>query len=167
MQIAVQGLSLSVGYRDDWQASVANPTPDRMRLFKEAARLAMRHEYGWLNGPPCDVAAYKQVVLDLEAGFNTGDGRLGDAEARACCVQLVKCKQPPRIEGEFDLERDPYDQFGLCMPNPKPPPFTWVNRGSYNLIKPNGKRASVSAVVGEESIKVKLVVCMTWENPEV
>lgn len=167
MKMEVQGLSLSLGYRDDWQPTVSEPTPDRMRLTRDSVRLAMRRQYGWLLGPPCDLAAYQQVQTNLTAAFNTGTGRLGNDLLLPAVRALIRCKQPANVEGEFDIEVDGAEQFGTCYPKPDPPPFGWNDRMSFNLIKPNGKRASITVTTDTgQDVKVKLIVGVSWEVPE-
>jgi len=167
MSMEVQRLSLSLGYRDDWQSTVDQPTPDRMRRTRDAVRLAMRSQYGWLLGPPCDLAAYQQVSTDLAAAFNTGTGRLTNDQLMPAVRALMRCKQPPTVEGEYDIEVDAADQFGECFPNPAPPPFEWFDRSNFNLLKPNGKRASVTVTTDlGQDVKAKLVVGVSWAVPE-
>ncbi|GJM23087.1 MAG: hypothetical protein DHS20C15_30020 [Planctomycetota bacterium] len=167
MTIEVQGLSLGVGYRGDWHAAVPDPTPLRMRLLKEASRLAMRQQYAWLNGPPCDVLSYHQVVANLQAAFNSGSGQISDDAVRESCCTLIRCKQPSLVEGAYDVQIDPADLYGDCVPAPAPPPFSWWDRHVFNLIKPNGKRASVTVTADGVEVKVKLIVAMNWEVPEI
>ena len=167
MKIEIHGLSLSLGYRGDWHSGVPDPTPERMRLLKEAIRLAARREFGWLDGPPCDLNAYQLVVANLAAAFNTGTGRLDEATLLQCVRQLIACKQPTLVEGSFDIAIDAADSLGLCVPNPKPPPYEWRDRHGFNLIKPNGKRASVTVTADGVTVKAKLVVSASWKVPEV
>lgn len=166
MKMEVHGLSLSLGYRGDWHASVPDPTPERMRLLKEAVRVAARRDYGWLDGPPCDIKGFELAVANLEAAFNTGLGRMTDDIVLAATRAVMKCKQPSLVEGDFDVAIDPADLYGECSPTQNPPPFIWTDRHAFNLIKPNGKRASVTVTADGVEVKAKLVVVVSWQVPE-
>lgn len=154
-------LDIRVGYTSKWQNELSDSNAQRVKALKKSARSELGRHYGWINGPAWDMDEANSAHATLTQHY-ADSGFVRMDFIRSIVNTLLRSKAP--VGAKTTSAGAPLSgQFSECMPNPNPPPYSWIDSATFPLLS-DGKPATVTAEHEDGNHVVPLSVKVSWET---